>query len=66
MVNGTVVTETQLPEGARVAILLDDHDQPEFDLEPEDEEAIEAAVKALDDGGGKPASDLAPMLAQYR
>lgn len=65
VVNGTIVTDTQLPEGARVAIVMDD-DQPPFDLEPEDEVAISAAVKALDAGEGKPISDLESMLSRYR
>ena len=38
VVNGAVVTEAELPGGARVAILVHD-DQPAFDLEPEDEAA---------------------------
>ncbi len=65
VVNGTVVTETHLPEGARVAIVLDDN-QPPFDLDPDDELAIEAAVKDLDAGAGKPVSELGSMLARYR
>ena len=65
VVNGTVVTATQLPEGARGAIVMDD-DEPPFDLEPEDEVAIAAAVKALDAGGGGPVSDLESMLSRYR
>jgi hypothetical protein len=65
VVNGAVITEAKLPEGARVAVLIDDH-EPEFNLDPEDEHAIEAATKALDAGEGKPVSELAQMLAQYR
>ena len=65
VVNGAVVTEAELPEGARVAILVDD-DQPAFDLEPEDEAAIEGAVKELDAGKGRPVADLSALLAQYR
>ncbi len=65
VINGTIVTETQLPEGARVAIVMDD-DQSPFDLEPEDEVAIASAVKALDAGGGRPVSDLESMLSRYR
>ena len=53
VVNGTVVTETHLPEGARVAIVLDD-EPPPFDLDPDDELEIDAAVKELDAGAGKP------------
>ena len=45
--------------------MLDD-DQPPFDLDPEDELAIEAAVKDLDAGAGKPVSELGSMLARYR
>ena len=65
VVNGAVVSETPLPEGARVAILLDD-DEDAFELEPEDEAAIESATKALDAGQGKPVAELNSLLDQYR
>ena len=65
VVNGAVVSETKLPEGARVAILLED-DQPDFDLAVDDEPAIESAVKELDAGGGRPVSELESLLARHR
>ncbi len=65
VVNGTVVTKEKLPEGARVAIVLED-DEPEFDLDAADEAAIAVAVKELDAGEAKPVSELKRKLEQHR
>lgn len=63
--NGTVVPETELPEGARVAIVVGE-DEPAFDLDAADEEAIAAAIAQLEAGQGRPVAELDALLARHR
>jgi hypothetical protein len=65
VVNGAIVADAALPEGAHVAIVVQD-DESVFDLEPDDEERIQAAIEELDAGRGEPASELRLLLRGSR
>lgn len=58
VVNGAIVADGVLPEGAHVAIVVQDEDANEFELEPEDEQLIELAVEELEAGRAEPVTEL--------